>query len=76
MSHRIALALGQITPDAPITIELIKVAADAPMCVINWPARPTQVSPAKLAAAVGNACRILAASSTELSRRQAQDWDR
>jgi hypothetical protein len=40
------------------------------MVSINWPSHPTEITPANPAAVVGQACKILANSSTELARRK------
>jgi hypothetical protein len=69
------LAQGSVTPDSPISVELIKNhKPDAwPTVVITWPSHVTQCSPAKLGEVISNATRILANGSTELARLRAAE---
>jgi hypothetical protein len=70
---KLVLSEGHITPDSPISVELIKHNHDPearPTVVIAWPSHVTEVSPAKLGEAVSNATRILGNASIELARRR------
>ena len=68
---KLMLAQGTVGPDAPLTVQLIKSHHPnaRPVVVITWP-HITEVSPAKLAQAVSDACRILSNASIELARRR------
>jgi hypothetical protein len=69
---KLVLSEGHITPDSPISVELIKYnyyPGARPTVVITWPSHVTECTPAKFAQVVSDACRIWAAS-TELARRR------
>ena len=68
---RVQLAHGNIAPGSSLLVELIKtVARDAhPTVLVTWP-RVSEVSPARFAEVVSNACRLLGNASTELARRR------
>jgi hypothetical protein len=69
---KVMLAEGHVTPDSPLTVQLIKNhRPDArPTVVVVWPGHFTECSPAKLAEVVSNATRILGNASLELARRR------
>jgi hypothetical protein len=66
---KVVLAEGHVSPDSPISVQLIKNhhPGARPVVVITWPSHVTQCSPAKLGEVIGNATRILANASTELA---------
>ena len=66
---KVVLSSGQITPDSPISVELIKNhhPQARPVVLISWPTHPTQCSPAKLAEVISNATRILGNANLELA---------
>jgi hypothetical protein len=72
---KLVLSEGHITPDSPISVQLIKNHHPnaRPTVVITWPSHVTEVSPVKLGEVISNATRILANSSTELARLHAAD---
>jgi hypothetical protein len=67
---KLVLSEGQVTPDSPISVQLIKNhhPGARPVVVITWPVHVTKCSPAKLAEVISNATRILGNASTELAR--------
>ena len=68
---KVMLSSGRVTPDAPISVELIKTLPDGPpMIVITWPNHKTEVSPATFGRVMSEACRVLTNASTELARRR------
>jgi hypothetical protein len=69
---KLVLSEGQVTPDSPISVQLIKNhhPGDRPTVLITWPSHVTEVSPAKLGEVISKATRILANASTELARRR------
>jgi hypothetical protein len=69
---KLVLSEGHVTPDSPISVELIKYNHDPgvrPTVVITWP-RHVTASPAKLGEVISHATKILANASTELARRR------
>jgi hypothetical protein len=53
---------SHVTPDSPISVELIKYnhhPGARPTVVITWPSHATECTPAKFAQVVSDACRIL-----------------
>jgi hypothetical protein len=68
---KLVLSDGHVTPDARISVQLIKNhhPEARPVVVISWPSHVTECSPAKLGEVIGNAARILSNASTELARR-------
>jgi hypothetical protein len=66
--ENLSLASGHITPDAKITVEFSD--DEMPMVVINWPAKPTPVSPKRYDEIAARAMRLLASASTELAARR------
>jgi hypothetical protein len=66
---KLVLSEGHITPDSPISVQLIKNhhPEARPIVVITWPLHVTQCSPAKLGEVISNASRILGNASTELA---------
>jgi hypothetical protein len=70
---KLVLSKGHVTPDSPISVELIKYnhhPGAGPTVVITWPSHVTEVSPARLGEVINHATRILANASTELARRR------
>jgi hypothetical protein len=69
---KLMLSEGHVTPDSPISVQLIKNhRPDArPTIVITWPSHVTECSPAKLGDVISNATRILGNAFTELARRR------
>ena len=66
---KVVLSEGHVTPDSPISVQLIKnhhPEARA-VVVITWPSHVTECSPAKLGDVISNATRILGNASTELA---------
>jgi hypothetical protein len=68
---RVQLAHGNIAPGSSLLVELIKNSgADAhPTVLVTWP-RVSEISPARFAEVVSNACWLLGNASTELARRR------
>jgi hypothetical protein len=69
---KLVLSEGHVTPNSPISVQLIKYNHDPgvrPTVVITWPRHVTEISPAKLGEVISHATRILANASTELARR-------
>jgi hypothetical protein len=67
---KLVLSEGHVTPDSPISVQLIKQNHHPqtwPVVVITWPSHVTEGSPAKLGEVISNATRILANASTELA---------
>jgi hypothetical protein len=66
---KLVLSEGQVTPDSPISVQLIKNhhPGARPVVVITWPSHVTGCTPAKLGAVIASATRILANASTELA---------
>ena len=67
---KLVLSEGHVTPDSPISVELIKQNHHPqawPVVVITWPSHVTECSPAKLGEVISNATRILSNASTELA---------
>jgi hypothetical protein len=66
---KLVLSEGHVTPDSPISVQLIKNhhPGTRPVVVIAWPGHPTTCSPAKLGEVIASATRILANASTELA---------
>jgi hypothetical protein len=66
---KIVLSEGHVTPDSPISVQLIKNhhPEARPVVVITWPSHVTECSPAKLGDVISNAARILGNASTELA---------
>jgi hypothetical protein len=66
---KLVLSEGQVTPDSPLSVQLIKNHHPQawPTVVITWPSHVTEVSPKKLGEVISNATRILANASTELA---------
>ena len=71
---KIVLSEGHVTPDSPISVQLIKNhhPEARPTVVITWPSHVTQCSPAKLGEVISNATRILGNASTELAAIKAR----
>ena len=68
---KLVLSEGHVTPDSPISVQLIKNHPGArPVVVITWPSHVTECSPAKLGDVISNATRILGNAFTELARRR------
>jgi hypothetical protein len=68
---KVVLSEGHVTPDSPLSVELIKTLPDGPpMIVITWPNHKTEVSPAAFGHVMAQACRVLTNASTELARRR------
>jgi hypothetical protein len=69
---KLVLSEGHITPDSPLSVQLIKNhdPQTRPIILITWPSHVTECTPAKLAEVVGNATRILGNASLELARRK------
>jgi hypothetical protein len=69
---KVVLSEGHVTPDSPISVQLIKNhhLEARPVVVITWPSHITECTPVKLAELVSNICRILGNASTELARRR------
>jgi hypothetical protein len=67
------LSEGHITPDSPISVQLIKThhTGAGPTVVITWPSHVTECSPNKLGEVIASATRILGNASAELARIQA-----
>ena len=67
---KLVLSEGHVSPDSPISVQLIKNhhPGARPVVVITWPSHVTECTPAKLADVVSNACRILSNASIELAR--------
>jgi hypothetical protein len=67
---KLVLSEGHVSPDSPISVQLIKNhhPGARPVVVITWPSHVTECSPAKLDELISNACRILSNGSTELAR--------
>ena len=66
---RVQLAHGNIAPGSSLVVELTRQSPRRPPTVlVTWP-RVTEVSPARFAEVVSNACRLLGNASTELPRR-------
>ena len=71
---KLTLSAGHVTPDSPISVELIKrnhSPESRTTVVITWPVHVTECSPAKLSDVINSATRILGNASTELARMQA-----
>ena len=70
---KLVLSEGHVTPDSPISVELIKRnhhPEARPVVVITWPSHVTECSPHKLAEVISNATRILGNASLELAHRR------
>jgi hypothetical protein len=66
---RVQLAHGNIAPGSSLLVELIKNSGpDAHPTVLETRPRVSEVSPARFAEVVSNACRLLGNASTELAR--------
>ena len=67
---KLTLSEGHVTPDSPISVQLIKNhhPGARPVVVITWPGHVTACSPAKIGEVISNATRILGNASTELAR--------
>lgn len=66
---KLVLSEGHITPDSPISVQLIKNhhPRARPVVVITWPSHVTECSPAKLGEVIASATRILGNASSELA---------
>ena len=66
---KVVLSEGHVTPDSPISVQLIKNhhPGARPVVVIIWPSHVTACTPAKLGEVISNATRILSNASTELA---------
>jgi hypothetical protein len=67
---KVVLSEGHVTPDSPISVQLIKQNHHPqawPVVVITWPSHLTECSPAKLGEVISNATRILGNASIELA---------
>jgi len=66
---KLVLSEGHVSPDSPISVQLIKNhhPEARPVVVITWPSHVTECSPAKLGEVISNATRILSNASTELA---------
>jgi hypothetical protein len=66
---KLVLSEGHVTPDSPISVQLIKNhdPEARPVVVITWPSHATECTPAKLGEVISNATRILSNASTELA---------
>jgi hypothetical protein len=66
---KVVLSEGHVTPDSPISVQLIKNhhPGARPVVVITWPSHVTECTPAKLGEVISSACRILGNASTELA---------
>jgi hypothetical protein len=66
---KLVLSEGHVTPDSPISVQLIKNhhPEARPVVVITWPSHVIECSPAKLGDAIASATRILGNASTELA---------
>jgi hypothetical protein len=69
---KLTLSEGHVTPDSPISVQLIKNhhPQARPTIVITWPSHVTEVSPAKLGEVISSATRILTNANLELARRR------
>ena len=69
---KLVLSEVHVTPDSPISVQLIKNhhPGARPVVVITWPSHVTECSPAKLGEVIGNATRILGNAGMELARRK------
>jgi hypothetical protein len=70
---KLTLSAGHVTPDSPISVELIKCnhhPEARPVVVITWPSHVTEVSPARLGEVISSATRILSNANLELARRR------
>ena len=70
---KLVLSEGHVSPDSPISVQLIKrnhSPESQATVVITWPVHVTQCSPAKLAEVVSAACRVLGNASIELARHR------
>jgi hypothetical protein len=68
---KLVLSEGHVSPDSPISVQLIKRnqgPESRATVVITWPGHVTECTPAKLAEVVSSACRILSNGSSELAR--------
>jgi hypothetical protein len=72
---KLVLSEGHVTPDSPISVQLIKNhhPEAGSIIVITWPGHVTKCSPAKLGDVISNAARILGNASTELARLDAAE---
>jgi hypothetical protein len=68
---KITLADGHVTPTAKIVVQLIDDDGMTHVLII-WPAEPTRVAPAAYGETAARITRLIASSSTELSRRRAR----
>jgi hypothetical protein len=66
---KVVLSEGHVTPDSPISVQLIKNhhPGARPVVVIRWPSHVPECSPAKLGEVISNAARILGNANTELA---------
>ena len=66
---KLVLSEGHVSPDSPISVQLIKnhQPGAGSVVVITWPSHVTECSPAKLGEVISNATRILSNASTELA---------
>jgi hypothetical protein len=66
---KLVLSEGHVTPDSPISVQLIKnhPPGARSVVVITWPGHVTKCSPAKLGEVIASATRILGNASTELA---------
>ena len=66
---KVVLSEGHVTPDSPISVQLIKNhhPGARPVVVITWPSHVTECSPAKLGEVISNATRILANAGMALA---------
>ena len=66
---KLVLSEGHVTPDSPISVQLIKNhhPGARPVVVITWPSHVTECSPARLGEVIARATRILGNASTELA---------
>ena len=67
---KLVLSEGHVTPDSPISVQLIKNhhPEARPVVVITWPSHLTKCSRNRLGEVISSATRILANASTELAR--------
>ena len=69
---KIVLSEGQVTPDSPISVQLIgnHHPGARPIIVITWPSHVTECSPARLGDVIASTTRILGNASIELARHR------
>jgi hypothetical protein len=62
---KLVLSEGHVSPDSPISLQLIKNyhPEAQPVVVITWPSHVTECSPAKLGGVISNATRMASRTS-------------